>query len=70
MRLRCRALLFAARNALTPELAHAKELLAAIDASGVPLNPVTVNRMARELGLEVSRLAPDLIRAAVARCTL
>ena len=55
-----------------PEIQQARELLAAIDAGGVPLNPMRVNHIARSLGLEVSRTAPmaetiERIRAAVAR---
>ena len=33
-------------------------LLAAIDAGGLPLNPVRINETARQLGLEVSPKAP------------
>lgn len=36
---------------------RAVDLLAAIDAGGVPLNPARVNDIARALGLEVSRHA-------------
>lgn len=51
---------------------RARRLIAAIDAGGIPLNPITLNRLARELGLEVSRQArPEetvaRIRALVAR---
>jgi hypothetical protein len=37
---------------------RAKDLIAAIDAGGVPLNPARVNDIARQLGLEVSTRAP------------
>lgn len=37
---------------------HAKALVAAIDAGGLPLNPARVNDIARQLGLEVSSKAP------------
>ena len=37
---------------------RAKDLVAAIDAGGVPLNPARVNDIARQLGLEVSTRAP------------
>ena len=55
-----------------PEMRRARELLAAVDAGGVPLNPARVNQIARDLGLEVSRHAPveqtiARIRAAMAR---
>lgn len=36
---------------------RALDLIAAIDAGGVPLNPARVNDIARNLGLEVSRKA-------------
>ncbi|MDP1527950.1 MAG: hypothetical protein Q8M05_01070 [Rhodoferax sp.] len=41
------------RQALTPEQ-RAKNLIAAIDAGGLPLNAAVVNDIARTLGLEVS----------------
>lgn len=37
---------------------RAKDLIAAIDAGGLPLNPARVNDIARQLGLEVSTRAP------------
>ena len=37
---------------------RALDLVAAIDAGGVPLNPMRVNAIARSLGLEVSPRAP------------
>lgn len=57
---------------LPPEVVKASELIAAIDAGGVPLNPLKINDIARNLGLEVSRKAPveetiERIRAAVHR---
>lgn len=59
-------------TALPPEIRHARALIAAIDAGGIPLNPVRVNTIARALGLEVSRQAPveetiARIRAALTR---
>lgn len=48
-----------------PEIQRANQLLAAIDAGGLPLNPARVNEIARNLGLEVSRHAP--IEATIAR---
>ena len=44
------------RQALPPEQ-HAKDLIAAIDAGGLPLNAARVNDIARKLGLEVSTRA-------------
>ncbi|MCM2342552.1 hypothetical protein [Rhodoferax sp.] len=41
------------RRALPPEQ-RAKDLIAAIDAGGLPLNAALVNDIARKLGLEVS----------------
>jgi hypothetical protein len=51
---------------------RALDLIAAIDAGGVPLNPARVNDIARNLGLEVSGAARmgetiERIRAALAR---
>jgi hypothetical protein len=37
---------------------RARDLIAAIDAGGLPLNPARVNDIARQLGLEVSTRAP------------
>ena len=37
---------------------RARDLVAAIDAGGLPLNPARVNDIARQLGLEVSSKAP------------
>ena len=64
--------LFGSRQRLSPELQRGRELLKAIDAGGIPLNPAIVNRVARNLGLEVSASAPveetiGRIRAAVER---
>jgi len=46
------------RPALPDERQRALDLLAAIDAGGLPLNPARVNDIARRLGLEVSTRAP------------
>lgn len=64
--------LFALRKGLPHELQRGIELLRAIDAGGIPLNPAIINRIARDLGLDVSSsAATDLtilrIRAAVER---
>ena len=37
---------------------RALDLIAAIDAGGVPLNPARINDIARQLGLDVSAKAP------------
>jgi hypothetical protein len=41
----------------SPERQRALDLIAAIDAGGVPLNPARVNDIARNLGLQVSTKA-------------
>jgi len=55
------------------ERQRAVDLIAAIDAGGLPLNPARVNDIARRLGLEVSNKAPmedtiTRIRLALKRC--
>lgn len=40
-----------------PEISAARNLIAAIDRGGIPLNPARVNAIARNLGLEVARTA-------------
>lgn len=57
---------------LPPELVQAQQLIDAIDRGGIPLNPVRINAIARNLGLEVSRHAApahtiERIRACLAR---
>ena len=37
---------------------RARDLVSAVDAGGLPLNPARVNDIARQLGLEVSSRAP------------
>ena len=54
------------------DIDQARQLIAAIDRGGIPLNPARVNHIARNLGLEVSPRAPveetiDRIRACVER---
>ena len=54
------------------ELRRARELIRAVDAGGVPLNPAIVNQIGRGLGLDVSSKAPidqtiERIRQALAR---
>lgn len=46
------------RRPPSPEHQRALDLLAAVDAGGLPLNPARVNHIARQLGLEVSVHAP------------
>ena len=53
---------------------RARDLIAAIDAGGLPLNPARVNDIARQLGLDVSVRAPmedtiARIRSALERST-
>lgn len=62
----------ARRAKAAPERQRAAELIVAIDAGGIPLNPARVNDIGRRLGLEVSVDAPmeatiERIRAALAR---
>ena len=57
---------------LPRELQAGMDVIAAIDAGGLPLDPSRINRIARELGLEVSPKAPVeetvvRLRAAVER---
>lgn len=40
------------------DIEQARQLIAAIDRGGIPLNPARVNHIARNLGLEVSLRAP------------
>lgn len=49
---------FEPRRAPASEHQRALDLLAAVDAGGLPLNPARVNHIARQLGLEVSVHAP------------
>ncbi len=70
---RLKKLLTATKEPLS-DIEQARRLIAAIDRGGIPLNPVRVNAIARNLGLEVSRTAPveDTIarlRAAVERAS-
>jgi hypothetical protein len=43
---------------LPPELQAGKAVIEAIDAGGLPLDASRINRIARDLGLEVSANAP------------
>ncbi len=57
---------------LPPELQAGKDVIDAIDAGGLPLDPTRINRIARELGLEISARAPveatvERLRSAVTR---
>ena len=64
--------LFGRRGKLPPELQAGKDVIDAVDAGGVPLYPARINRIARDLGLEVAASAPveqtvERLRAAVER---
>jgi hypothetical protein len=48
---------FGFRAVVLPERQRALDLIRAIDAGGLPLNPARVNQIARSLGLEVSTRA-------------
>jgi hypothetical protein len=63
---------FRTKTAPLSDVQQAQALIAAIDAGGIPLNPLRVNIIARNLGLAVSRSAPveetvERIRAALQR---
>jgi hypothetical protein len=63
---------FCGKTAPLSDLQQARALIAAVDAGGIPLNPLRVNVIARNLGLDVSRSAPveetvERIRAALQR---
>ena len=49
--------LFSPRKPVQTEWQRAADLIRAIDAGGLPLNPARVNDIARQLGLEVSTKA-------------
>lgn len=60
------------RDQAPPEIRRACELVDAIDAGGIPLDPSVIRRVAEDLGLEVSRRASteetvERIRAAIQR---
>lgn len=66
--------LFFGRPAPLSDYARARQLIAAVDRGGIPLNPAKVNAIARDLGLDVARHAPveatlERIRRALARST-
>ena len=55
------------------DIERARQLIAAIDAGGIPLDEAIINRIAENFGLEVSRTARtedtiERIRAALKRC--
>jgi len=60
--------LFFGRTAPLSEYARARQLIAAVDRGGIPLNPARVNAIARNLGLDVHRHAP--VEATLARIRL
>ena len=49
--------LFIAKKKPLSDIDQARNLIAAIDRGGIPLNPAKVNSIARNLGLEVSKKA-------------
>lgn len=56
------------------EITRARQLIAALDAGGIPLDPRRIVRIAEDLGLEVPRRESTAttiarIRAALGRCT-
>lgn len=66
--------LFFRQAAPLSDYARARQLIAAVDRGGIPLNPAKVNAIARDLGLDVQRDAPveatlQRIRWALARTT-
>jgi hypothetical protein len=48
---------FKSQDKTPPEIRRARLLITAIDAGGVPLDPARINRIAEDLGLEVSKKA-------------
>ncbi len=69
---RIKALLRWRRRVPLSDHQRAQDLIRAVDAGGLPLNPARVNAIARSLGLEVSARAPveatiQRIRQALAR---
>lgn len=50
--------LFSSKPEVVCEITQARQLIAAVDRGGVPLNPAKVNEIARNFGLEISRKAP------------
>ena len=66
--------LFFGHTAPLSDYARARQLIAAVDRGGIPLNPARVNAIARDLGLEVPRHAPveatlERIRLALSRAS-
>lgn len=66
--------LFFRQDAPLSDYARARQLIAAVDRGGIPLNPAKVNAIARSLGLDVRRHAPveatlQRIRLALNRAT-
>jgi len=63
---------FKPHDNLPPEIRRAQQLISAIDAGGIPLDPARIFRIAEDLGLEVSKKARmeetiDRIRVALRR---
>ena len=60
-------------DSLPAEIRRAKQLVSAIDAGGIPLDPARIVKIAEDLGLEVSKKARmedtiERIRVAIKRC--
>lgn len=53
-----------------PDRQRALDLIAAVDAGGLPLNPARVNDIGRRLGLEVASSAPIELTIARIRAAL
>lgn len=63
---------FRPRDKTPDEIRRARQLISAIDAGGIPLDPSRIGRIAEDLGLEVSKKARmedtiDRIRMALQR---
>ena len=63
---------FIAKKSPLSDIDQARQLIAAIDRGGIPLNPAKVNAIARNLGLDVSKKAAvedtiQRLRAAIQR---
>ena len=50
--------IFGKKVAPSPARQRAIDLIAAINAGGIPMNPALVNKIARNLGLDVALTAP------------
>lgn len=46
------------KRQIPDDITQARQLIHAVDRGGIPLNPIKINSIARNLGLEVSRRDP------------